>query len=62
MGLPTDPSFDPEFIMQHAIDSANSASAYATGVKTGVNMMGVDLYEQPVRSILEEALSLSLKA
>ena len=56
-GLPVDPSFDPEFIMQHAIDSANSASAYATGVKTGVNMMGVDLYERPVRNILEEALS-----
>jgi len=56
-GFPVDPSFDPEFIMQHAIDSANSASAYATGVKTGVNMMGVDLYERQVRNILEEALS-----
>lgn len=46
-----------QFIMQHSIDSANSAAAYSTGVKTGVNMMGVDLYERPVRSILEEAMS-----
>lgn len=43
--------------MQHAIDSANSAAAYSTGTKTGVEMMGVDLYERPVRNILEEALS-----
>lgn len=56
-GFPTDPNFDPEFILQHAIDSANSASHYATGVKTGVNQMGVDLYERPVRNILEEALT-----
>lgn len=45
---PSDPAFDPEYILQHAIDSANSASCYATGVKTGVNAMGVDLYERPV--------------
>lgn len=45
---PSNPEFDPEYIMQHAIDSANSASCYATGVKTGVNQMGVDLYERPV--------------
>jgi alkaline phosphatase len=45
---PSNPKFDPEYIMQHAIDSANSASCYATGVKTGVNQMGVDLYELPV--------------
>ncbi|KAL3775325.1 hypothetical protein HJC23_003146 [Cyclotella cryptica] len=54
---PTDPGFDPEFILQHAIDSANSASSYANGHKTGVNMMGVDLYEQPLRSILQEAMT-----
>jgi alkaline phosphatase len=45
---PSDPAFDPEYILQHAIDSANSASCYATGVKTGVNQMGVDLYERTV--------------
>lgn len=43
--------------MQHAIDSANSATAYSIGVKTGVSMLGVDLYEQPVRNILEEAMA-----
>ena len=56
-GLPVDPYFEPEFIMQHATGSANSASAYSTGTKTGFDQMGVDLYERPVRNILEDAQS-----
>lgn len=54
---PANRKFDPEFILQHAIDSANSASSYANGHKTGVNMMGVDLYERPLRSILQDAMA-----
>lgn len=51
----TSSGFDPLFIMQHATDSANTASAYATGVKNAAGQMSQNLYEQDVPTILEEA-------
>jgi len=48
--------FDKEFIMRHAIDSANSAGSYATGHKAGVNMMSVNLYEEDVSTLVEDAM------
>ena len=49
-------SFDPEYITRHAPDSAATATTFAAGIKTATHMVGVDLYEQPVTTILEEAL------
>ena len=48
--------FDPEFIMRHATDSANTAGSLATGVKAGVNMLSVDLYEEKASTLVEDAL------
>jgi alkaline phosphatase len=48
--------FDPTYIMQHATDSANTASALATGHKAAVNMMSVDLYEEEVSTLVEDAM------
>ena len=42
--------------MRHATDSANTAGSYATGVKASVNMMSVDLYEEDVSTIIEDAM------
>lgn len=47
--------FDPEFIMQHATDSAATASAFATGVKMARGQLSQNLYEREVETILEEA-------
>jgi alkaline phosphatase len=47
--------FDPEFIMQHATDSANTAAALATGVASAVGQLSQNLYEQEAITILEEA-------
>lgn len=48
--------FDPEFIMRHATDSASTAGALATGHKAAVNMMSVNLYEEDVSTIVEDAM------
>jgi alkaline phosphatase len=52
----TSSGFDPEFIMQHATDSAPTASAFATGKKMAGGMMSQNLYERDVETILEEAI------
>lgn len=49
--------FDPTFIMQHATDSANTAGSLATGHKAAVNMVSVDLYEEDVSTIVEDAMT-----
>lgn len=48
--------FDKEFIMRHATDSASTAGALATGHKAAVNMMSVNLYEEDVSTIVEDAM------
>lgn len=48
--------FDKEYIMRHATDSANTAASYSTGHKAAVNMMGVNLYEENVSTIVEDAM------
>ena len=48
--------FDPEFIMRHATDSASTAGSYATGHKAAVNMMSVNLYEEDMSTIVEDAM------
>jgi alkaline phosphatase len=48
--------FDPTFIMRHATDSANTAGTMATGVKTSVGMLSVDLYEEKVSTLIEDAM------
>jgi len=48
--------FDPTFIMQHATDSANTAGTLATGHKAAVNMLSVDLYEEHVSTLVEDAM------
>lgn len=53
---PFDDGFDPEFIMRHATDSANTAGALATGHKASVNMMSVNLYEEDVSTLVEDAM------
>ena len=53
---PFDDGFDPEFIMRHATDSASTAGALATGHKAAVNMMSVNLYEEDLSTIVEDAM------
>lgn len=48
--------FDKEFIMRHATDSASTAGALATGHKAAVNMMSVNLYEEDMSTIVEDAM------
>ncbi len=48
--------FDKEFIMRHATDSASTAGALATGHKAAVNMMSVNLYEEDLSTIVEDAM------
>lgn len=52
----TSEGFDPEFIMRHGTDSASTAGALATGHKAAVNMMAVNLYEEDVSTIVEDAM------
>jgi len=49
-------NFDKEFIMRHATDSASTAGALATGHKAAVNMMSVNLYEEDLSTIVEDAM------
>eukprot|EP00908_Phaeocystis_cordata_P006370 Transcript_16985.p1 GENE.Transcript_16985~~Transcript_16985.p1 ORF type:complete len:639 (-),score=228.90 Transcript_16985:220-2136(-) len=51
------PGFDENYRHNHATDSANTATAMATGYKVGNNMMAVDLYENFVPTLVEEAMA-----
>ena len=51
----TSDGFDPAYIMQHATDSASTAGCLATGHKAAVGMMSVDLYEESVSTLVEDA-------
>lgn len=51
----TSSGFDPEFIMQHATDSANTAGTMATGIKGAVGQLSQDVYEKDGQTILEAA-------
>ena len=53
---PNKKGFDPEYIMRHATNSANTAGSYATGHKAAVNMMSVNLYEEDMSTIVEDAM------
>lgn len=48
--------FNITYIMQHATDSANTAGALATGHKASVGMLSVDLYEEVVSTLVEDAM------
>jgi len=50
-------SIDLEYITKHAPDSASTATAIASGIKTSTDMLAVDLYENEVPTLIEEALS-----
>jgi alkaline phosphatase len=52
----TSDGFDPLYIMQHATDSAATATTLATGHKVGNTMMSVNLYEDEISTILEDAM------
>ena len=52
----TSTGFDPLYIMQHATDSANTAGCLATGHKASVGMLSVDLYEEVVSTLVEDAM------
>jgi alkaline phosphatase len=52
---PWTPGNDREYIKHSYPDSANTATALYTGVKTYNNAMGVDIYEQRQTTILEKA-------
>ena len=52
--------FDPEFITEHATDSAATAGAFATGVKMARGQMSQNLYEREVETIIEEAMKCGL--
>ena len=43
--------------MAHATDSANTAGSLATGHKASVNMISMDLYEEDVSTIIEDAMT-----
>jgi alkaline phosphatase len=46
------PGFDKDYIKSSYPDSANTATTLYTGVKSYNNAIGVDIYEQPLESIL----------
>lgn len=48
--------FDPTYIMQHATDSASTAGTLATGHKGARGMMSLDLYEEKVSTLVEDAM------
>jgi len=51
------PGFSPEYICRNANDSAPTAAAYATGIKSAVDMISEDLYENIHPTIIEEAMN-----
>ncbi|MFH7023899.1 MAG: alkaline phosphatase [Heteroscytonema crispum UTEX LB 1556] len=52
---PWTPGNDPEYIKWSYPDSANTATTLYTGVKSYNNAIGVDIFEQPLESILVSA-------
>jgi alkaline phosphatase len=52
---PWTPGRDKEYIKASYPDSANTATALYTGVKSYNNAIGVDIYEQPLETILKTA-------
>ncbi len=54
-GGETGEGFDPEYIKLSYPDSANTATTLYTGTKTYNGAVGVDIFEQPVESILTKA-------
>ncbi|MBW4540879.1 MAG: alkaline phosphatase [Myxacorys chilensis ATA2-1-KO14] len=52
---PWTPGYDKEYIKWSYPDSANTATTLYTGVKTYNNAVGVDIYEQPLETILTTA-------
>lgn len=54
-GGPLPPGFNQEYIKFSYPDSANTATTLYTGVKSYNNAIGVDLYEQPLETILATA-------
>jgi len=48
--------FDIRFKQRHATDSASTAGAMATGIKTFTGGISCDIYEAPVTTIVEEAM------
>ena len=48
--------FNSTYILQHATDSANTAGCLATGHKASVGMLSVDLYEESVSTLVEDAM------
>jgi alkaline phosphatase len=50
--------YDRDYITCSYTDSANSATALYTGVKTYNNAMAVDIYEKPLKTILQTASEL----
>lgn len=52
---PWTPGTDKEYIKASYPDSANTATALYTGVKSYNNAIGVDVYERPLTTILETA-------
>ncbi len=55
---PWTPGNDPEYIKHSYPDSANTATTLYTGVKSYNNAIGVDIFEQPIESILATAKKL----
>lgn len=55
---PWTPGSDPEYIKHSYPDSANTASTLYTGVKSYNNAISVDIFEQPLETILETAAEL----
>lgn len=47
---------DPTFIMQHAPDSAACAGSIATGNKAASNMLSLNIYEEEVSTLVEDAM------
>ncbi|MDZ7963230.1 MAG: esterase-like activity of phytase family protein [Aulosira sp. DedQUE10] len=54
---PWTPGSDPEYIKFSYPDSANTATTLYTGVKSYNNAIGVDIFEDPLESILKTANS-----
>lgn len=52
---PWTPGNDPEYIKASYPDSANTATTLYTGVKSYNNAIGVDIFEQPLETILATA-------
>ncbi|WP_316432024.1 alkaline phosphatase [Leptolyngbya sp. NK1-12] len=52
---PWTPGTNPDYIEQNYVDSSAAGTALFSGVKTFNGGLGVDLYEQPIETVLETA-------